>query len=179
VKYSVASLIRTPLIWMLHNPEDISVEQTIWKSIKCDSFIRTLVFLEDFAGIQSDWINEAPLYIHLIQVKLEYHYISISVLYPTNKYWRPSYNWKVVEYSGKNGKQWHSMLFSYIVIPWPPLMWNLVCECACVWCFLFLVCLFHCHIISHVEQVCRTRKSFSYLMNSTFCNTTGGEEDLV
>jgi hypothetical protein len=40
--YSGASLIRTPLIRMLHYPDDISGEQTIWRSIKCDSFIRTL-----------------------------------------------------------------------------------------------------------------------------------------
>jgi hypothetical protein len=55
-RYSGASLIRMTLIWMLHIPDDISGEQTIWRSIKCGSFIQTILL-----GTKVSGFTDTPL----------------------------------------------------------------------------------------------------------------------
>jgi hypothetical protein len=57
IGYSGASLIWTPLIRMLHYPDDISGEQTLWKSIQMwfiypdASFIRTILLGTKVSGL--------------------------------------------------------------------------------------------------------------------------------
>jgi hypothetical protein len=61
--YSGASLIRTPLIRMLHHPDDISGNKLYENLSNVIHLSRCFVYRDDFAGNQSVRINEARLYI--------------------------------------------------------------------------------------------------------------------
>jgi hypothetical protein len=61
-KYSKASLIRTPLIRMLHYPYDISGNKLYENLSNVIHLSGRFVYPDDFAGNQSVQINEARLY---------------------------------------------------------------------------------------------------------------------
>jgi hypothetical protein len=61
--YSGALLIRTPLIRMLHYPDDISGNKLYENLSNVIHLSGRFVYLDNFAGNQSVRINEARLYI--------------------------------------------------------------------------------------------------------------------
>jgi hypothetical protein len=61
-QYSGVSLIRTPLIRMLHYPDDISGNKLYENLSNVIHLSGRCVYPDDFAANQSVWINEARLY---------------------------------------------------------------------------------------------------------------------
>jgi hypothetical protein len=63
--YSGASLIRTPLIRMLHYPDDISGNKLYENLSNMIHLSGRFVYPDDFAGNQSVRINEVRLYMSI------------------------------------------------------------------------------------------------------------------
>jgi hypothetical protein len=80
--YSGASLIRTPLIRMLHYPDDISGNKLHENLSNVIHLSERFVYPDDFAGNQSIRINEARLHSHetlecmlIVNILLIYMYV--------------------------------------------------------------------------------------------------------
>jgi hypothetical protein len=66
--YSGASLIRTPLIRMLHYPDDISGNKLYENLSNVIHLSGRFIYPDDLAGNQSVRINETRLYIYIYLV---------------------------------------------------------------------------------------------------------------